>query len=63
MPDQSRRALGAIRHGVAGATVAWTLPVDGAVVTNLAAVASDDQIVAVGVGRADGVLRVWQRSD
>jgi hypothetical protein len=63
LPDQARRTLGAIvrttGNGDSGARLAWTLPVDGLVVTNLAAVAQENGQLAVGVGRADGVLRIW----
>lgn len=60
LPDQARGQLGAIRHDADGATVAWTLPVDGQVTTNLAAVTLENGGLPVGVGRADGVLRIWQ---
>jgi len=60
LPDQARGLLGAVRHDADGATVAWTLPVDGQVTTNLAAVTLADGGLAAGVGRTDGVLRIWQ---
>jgi len=61
LPTQQRRDLGAIVHTEEGATVAWSLPVGGLVVTNLAAATLESGEMAVGVGRSDGVLRIWQR--
>ena len=58
VPSQDQRRLGAIRHEAAGATVAWELELGGALVTNLAAVATPDGLT-LGAGRADGLLRVW----
>lgn len=61
LPNDAFRSLGAIRRTAEGAEVAWTLPMGGArVATNLAVVAEGDQIMEVGVGREDGVLRIWQ---
>jgi hypothetical protein len=59
LPNQARTALGGIKHAAAGAEVAWTVPVDGTVSTNLAAVTLANDGVAIGVGRADGFLRLW----
>jgi hypothetical protein len=60
LPDQGRNVLGAIRRTTGGAEVAWSLPVEGKVSTNIAAVMLDDGGLAVAVGREDDVLRVWQ---
>ena len=59
LPSQSRTELGAIQRTQDGADVAWTISVGGRVVTNLAAVTLLDGTLAVGVGRDDGVLRLW----
>ena len=59
LPNQRRVELGAIQRTSAGAEVAWQLPVDGVVTTNLAAVSAAGGRLAVGVGREDGVLRLW----
>lgn len=59
LPDQSRTELGAIRRTADGAELAWTLPVGSKISTNLAAVSLPGGRIAVGVGRNDGVLRVW----
>lgn len=60
LPNDAFRSLGAIRRSAGGAEVAWTLPMGGArVATNLAVVADGVRITAVGVGREDGVLRIW----
>jgi hypothetical protein len=60
LPNQARTELAAIQHGLQGAEVAWTVPADGTIVTNLAAVELAEGDLAVGVGRQDGVLRIWQ---
>jgi hypothetical protein len=59
LPDQSRTELGAVRRTANGAELVWTLPVGDMVSTNLAAVSFPDGRMAIGVGRNDGVLRVW----
>lgn len=59
LPNQSRTILGAIRRTPDGAEVAWEVPLDGTMVTNVAAVTLAGDTLAVGVGRADGTLRLW----
>ncbi len=59
LPDQSLTELGAIRRTGVGAEAAWSLPIDGILTTNLAAVSFPDGSLALGLGRDDGVLRVW----
>ena len=59
LPDQARTNLGAIRRDPEGANVAWTIPVDGKVTTNLAAVALPDATLAVGVGHDGHGLSLW----
>jgi hypothetical protein len=59
LPTQDRSVLGAIRRTMDGAQVVWSLPVGGIVSTNLTAVSFPGGGIAVGVGREDGVLRVW----
>ena len=59
VPSQDSTELGAIRHGEGGAEVAWTLPVDGVLTTNLATAAAPDGQVAVAAGREGGFLRIW----
>ncbi len=58
LPSQDRSRIAGIQRNPAGASVIWELPVDGTVVTNLAAVPLDDGL-ALAVGTADGHLRVW----
>ena len=48
-----------IRRTQDSVEIAWTVSVDGQVVTNLAAVTLSNTTLAVGVGRGDGVLRLW----
>ena len=59
VPNQARTSLGAIRRKPGGAEVAWTIPVGGGVMTNLATVAFPDNTVAVGVGHEGNMLRLW----
>ena len=59
LPNQPRTELGVIRRTAEGATVAWTVSLDGVLSTNVAGVTLPDGRLAVGVGRDDGVLRVW----
>ena len=60
LPNQARTELGGIQHTEEGAMVVWTLPVEGTVVTNVAATTLVGDRLAIGVGREDGVLRIWQ---
>ncbi|MCH7802041.1 MAG: hypothetical protein IIC24_10950 [Chloroflexi bacterium] len=59
IPNQARTDLGAIIRTPKGAEVAWTVSLDGRLKTNVAAVALSDGSIAVGIGRADGTLRIW----
>ena len=59
LPSQGQTELGGIQCIAEGAEVAWTVPVGGRVSTNLAAVTLSDGKLAVGVGQAEGVLRLW----
>jgi hypothetical protein len=58
-PETARRRLAAVRRTEAGATVAWTLSLDGPLSTNVGGVALSDGRVAVAAGW-DGTVRVWQ---
>lgn len=58
VPTTDRRHLDAVRRTADGARAAWSLPLDGRLVTNVAGVALEDG-VAVGAGTEDAV-RVWQ---
>ncbi len=59
LPNSQGDELGAIRRTPESAELAWTVAVGGPISTNLAAAAHGDQGLAVGLGRADGVLRLW----
>ena len=59
LPGQSLTELGAIRRTGDGAEVVWSVPLDGILTTNLAAVSFPDGGLALGLGRDDGVLRIW----
>ncbi|HKH77372.1 MAG TPA: hypothetical protein VKA51_10485 [Rubrobacteraceae bacterium] len=60
VPNQAYTELAAIRRTDSGAEVAWTLPVGGALVTNLASATDASDRISVAAGRADGFLRVWR---
>ena len=59
VPNQTLDEIGGIRRTLGGAEVAWTLPIDGKVSTNMAAVMTGSGGLMLGVGREDGVLLVW----
>jgi hypothetical protein len=59
VPNQIRANLGAIRRSDAGAEVAWSVPVGGTLITNLAGVTLPDGRLAVGAGHSRNGLRLW----
>lgn len=62
VPDQQRHGLHALAHTADGVAVLWSAPADGKIITNVAAATHADGGLAVGVGKQEGVLRVWQAS-
>lgn len=58
-PNQEKNKIGGIKRIDKGAELAWSLPIDGRLTTNLAAVLFPNDNLAVGVGRQDGYLRIW----
>ncbi|MDA1348112.1 MAG: hypothetical protein O3A47_04485 [Chloroflexi bacterium] len=59
LPTRTLTELAAVRRTIDGAEEAWKVDVGGRLSTNLAVVETGDGRLAVGVGRADGVLRLW----
>ena len=59
LPDNGFTMLAAIRRAGESTGVVWSLPVGARVTTNLAAVRLTGGRMAIGIGRDDGVLRVW----
>ncbi len=59
LPTQDRTSLGGVARTAAGAEVAWTVPLDGSLATNLAAVELPGGGLELAAGRDDRVLRVW----
>ncbi len=59
IPDNGYQNLGAIQRSVQGADLIWTLPIGAPLTTNLATVTQADGAMAVGLGRADNILRLW----
>lgn len=61
VPLQSREALVGVRRVEPdGASIGWTLGLDGVAATNLAAVSLPETGLVLGVGREDGVLRLFR---
>ncbi|MEM7800754.1 MAG: hypothetical protein AAF633_16300, partial [Chloroflexota bacterium] len=60
VPSQDRTILGGIQHLDGGAETVWTLPLEGKLGTNIAAVHLADGSIGVAVGLESGQLRVWQ---
>lgn len=61
VPNQARTELAGIRRTVnaGGAGAAWTLPLGGALDTNLATVTGPDGALSLAAGRTDAVIRFW----
>jgi hypothetical protein len=59
LPNQQLDAIVAIQRSADGAAVAWQLPLDGELSTNLAAVPLESDGLLLAAGRSDGVLRLW----
>ncbi len=59
LPVQDRTMLAGIQRTTTGAAQAWTVGVGGVAATNLAAVTLPDGLLALGVGREDGTVRLW----
>jgi hypothetical protein len=59
VPTQDRQMLGAISRVEAGAEVIWELEIGGHIVTNIAAVRTGGDLLALAVGLEEGRLRIW----
>jgi hypothetical protein len=59
VPTQSREALADIRCENDGAQRVWSLPLEGQLTTNIAAVTLSDGRISVAAGMDTGVLRIW----
>ncbi len=59
LPTQDRTTLGAIQRTESGALVDWLLPQNSIITTNLAATQYPDGQIALGIGLAEGILRLW----
>ena len=60
LPTQNRRTLSAIRFTGEQTELAWSMPIDGSMGSNIAVVPLPDGNIAVAVGRQNGSLRIWQ---
>lgn len=52
-------AIDAISGTQNGIRVAYSLPIDGRVVTNIAAARTDDGSITIALGTEDGLLQIW----
>lgn len=59
VPTQNYRELAILEHNEDGVHVNGYLPLEGRLTTNIAAVALENESVAIGVGSDVGILRVW----
>ncbi len=60
VPTASRSAIAGIHRSNQGASEAWRLSIGDRLSTNLAATRYRSNELVIGVGRADGVFRVWR---
>ncbi|MFC1922523.1 hypothetical protein ACFLY4_04470 [Chloroflexota bacterium] len=59
LPNPGLTELVAVRRSASGAEEDWRLTVGGKLTTNLAGVTLPNGEIALGVGRADGFIRLW----
>jgi len=59
VPNQRLSELGAISRNSTGADVEWVIPLEGRLSTNIAAITLADGKLAIGIGRDDGIIRLW----
>ena len=59
IPTDQKTSLSAIHRDREGAKIAFTLDIGSQLATNPAAALLPDGTVSVGIGRQDGVLRIW----
>ena len=59
LPNPDLTELVAVRRSTSGAEEDWRLSIGGKLSTNLAGVTLPNREIALGVGRADGFLRLW----
>jgi hypothetical protein len=59
VPTQARDQLAGLQHMADGVREMWSLPLDGTLSTNLAAVTLPNGSLALAAGTDDGRLRVW----
>ena len=59
LPDRSMSRLAGIRRTATGAKEAYSVPLGGTMASNPATAMLPDGKMIVGIGRKDGVLRLW----
>lgn len=60
VPDRTYTELAAIKRSQSGAEVAWTLPAEGEISTNIASATDEEGRASIAVGRSGGTLRIWR---
>lgn len=59
VPDQGFTKLGIIKHGRKGAEIISNIDIGGKLSTNISVAEGNSENLILGVGREDGVLRIW----
>ncbi len=59
VPDQSFTKLGIIKHSPKGAEIISNIDIGGKLSTNISVAEGSSENLILGVGREDGVLRIW----
>lgn len=59
VPDQGFSKMGIIKHGQTGAEVISNIDIGGKISTNIAVPGNSSESLILGIGREDGILRIW----
>jgi hypothetical protein len=60
LPDQERHTLNALQRTMDGVAVVWSVSLDGALTSNLAAITLTNESLALAAGTDKGIIQVWQ---
>jgi hypothetical protein len=61
IPDQGFSKLGLVKHTINGAVVLFEMEAGGEINTNISSAADSSGHLLLGIGRQDGVLRIWHK--
>ena len=59
VPDQNMTSLNGIEWQLGGLARVWNIPLEARLTTNLAAITTDEDDIALGAGLESGVLAIW----